>query len=487
MKSYETHIRDDRQNGKHAYPLDIFSAGAEIEVQYRTAAEVLFAAILREPHIFAACAHKIHPAWWKQTKYDKCACAAFEQFYGPSKSYSAYTVCKPGGDVTEKDLFEIQARHGDTDLNAALDFFLPIYRQWVEYRAAQFAQHGINQGWEAEQIRRAADDFRRDSMAYMTQAETGNKKLIEWVTTKLSGNEVEYKCKPSLKTLIRHGHKRAYEPGEFVLIMARPGMGKTHFILDELDNFSRNGARGVFISMDMSKLQVQKRMIGKLTGINPAVTWTGLFDDEIQAIETATKYIDSWPVVIVEDTVSLSEIISLVHAENYKSPIDYLCVDYIQQIKTGEKRIPEEKEIGDVSGALKHLGKILNIPILAVCQLSRAVETRGGNKRPQLSDLRGSGKLEQDATVVIAPYRAEYYGIIEDENGNSLVGKGEIIFLKNQNDGLFQPKIVGFDGIKGWYDIEQDPFEYHEQGKTLPHIINIPAGARPDLNDDPPW
>jgi replicative DNA helicase len=140
-----------------------------------------------------------------------------------------------------------------------------------------------------------------------------------------------------------------------------------------------------------------------------------------------------------------------------------------------------------VSGALKHLGKILNIPILAVCQLSRAVETRGGSKRPQLSDLRGSGKLEQDATVVIAPYRAEYYGIIEDENGNSLVGKGEIIFLKNQNDGLFQPKIVGFDGIKGWYDIEQDPFEYHEQGKTLPHIINIPAGARPDLNDEPPW
>lgn len=475
-----------RQNGQSRpiYP-DMYSAGAEIEVQYRTAAEVLFAAILREPHIFAAVAHKVHPAWWKQTKYDKAACAVFEQHYGTGKSYSAYTVCKPGGDVNEKDLFEIQGRHADTDLNAALDFFLPIYRQWVEFRASQFAQHGISQNWEAEQIRRAADDFRRDSHAYITQAENGNEKLIEWVKTKLSGNEIDYKCKPSLKTLIWSGQKRAYEPGEFVLVMARPAMGKTHFILDELDNFSRNGARGVFISMDMSKLQVQKRMIGKLTGINPAATWVGLSDSEILAISQTTEYIDNWPVVIVDDTVGLSEIISIIHAENYKSPIDYICVDYIQQIKTGEKRISEEKEVGDVSGALKHLGKVLGIPILAVCQLSRAVETRGGSKRPQLSDLRGSGKLEQDATVVIAPYRAEYYGILEDENGKSLQGRGEIIFLKNQNDGIFQPKVVGFDGIKGWYDIEQDPYEYHEQGKTVPAFpVTDFLAARPKLEDE---
>lgn len=472
-------------NGKHAYPMDVFSAGAEIEVQYRTAAEVLFAAVMREPHLFAVHAHKMHPAWWKQTRYDKAAQCVFEQFYSPAKSYSAYTVCKPGGDVTEKDLFEIQGRHSDTDLPAALDFFLPIYRQWVEFKAAQFAQHGINQGWDAEQIRRTADEFRRDSMAYMTQAEHGNAKLIEWVTTKLSGNEVDYKCKPSLKTLIWSGQKRAYEPGEFILIMARPGMGKTHFILDEMDNFSRNGARGVFISMDMSKLQVQKRMIGKLTGINPASTWVGLSDQNIQMIEKATNYVDNWPVVIVDDTVNLSEIISLIHAENFKSPIDYICIDYIQQIKAGQKSVNEDKEIGDVSGALKHLGKVLQIPILAVSQLSRAVETRGGSKRPQLSDLRGSGKLEQDATVVIAPYRPEHYGILEDENGRDLTGKGEIIFLKNQNDGIFPPKIVGFDGIKGWYDIEKDPFEYHEQGKTLPALPIVDfSQARPKLDDD---
>lgn len=483
MSEQTIHYTRQNGNGKHAYAADIFSAGAEIEAQYRTAAEVLFSAVMREPHLFAAYAHKMHPAWWRQTKYDKCAHSVFEQFYGPSKSYSAYTVCKPGGDVTDKDIFEIQGRHADTDMPAALEFFLPIYRQWVEFRAAQFAQHGIAQQWEAEQIRRTADEFRRDSMAYMTQPEHGNAKLIEWVTTKLSGNEVDHKCKPALKTLIWSGQKRAYEPGEFILIMARPGMGKTHFILDEIDNFARNGARGVFISMDMGKLQVQKRMIGKLTGINPAVTWVGLSDHEIQAIERATVYIDAWPVVIVEDTVNLSEIISLIHAENFKSPIDYVCIDYIQQIKTGEKRVNEEKEIGDVSGALKHLGKVLQIPILAVCQLSRAVETRGGSKRPQLSDLRGSGKLEQDATVVIAPYRAEYYGIMEDENGKSLQGRGEIIFLKNQNDGLFQPKIVGFDGIKGWYDIDQNPFEYHEQGKTMPAIPVVDfSQARPNLD-----
>ena len=484
MEHAPTYTRNGNGQSRPIYP-DMYSAGAEIEVQYRTAAEVLFAAILREPHIFAATAHKVHPAWWKQTKYDKAACAVFEQFR-QRINYSPTTVCKPGGDVTDKDLYHVMQRHADTDLNAALDFFLPIYRQWVEFRASQFALHGISQNWEAEQIRRASDDFRRDSCAYLTDGESENDPFDLWVDTKLQGIEIEYKCKPFLKTIIRNKYKSAYEPEELVLIGARPNMGKTHFILDEMINFTNNGARGVFISMDMSKTKIKKRMIGKLTGINPKGDWSMLTDAERKQIQQTKEYLKQWPVLILDDVRNLYEIVSAIHAENYKNGVDFVFIDYIQQIRTtGAKGATRDQLVGEVAMELKHLSKVLRIPVICISHLSRSVETRGGSKRPEMSDLRDSGVLEQEASVIMFLYRAEYYGILEDVQGRSLKGVGEIIFAKQQEGEVGTTPLVGFDGIKGWYDIEQDPFEYHEQGSTLPAFpVTDFSAARPKLEEE---
>lgn len=450
-----------RKNGTRSHQ-DNFSsvhAGVEVEHQYRSAAEILFAAILREPHIFAANAHKMHPYWWRETRYKWNAELLFRQFYSPSKQYSAYSVVLPGDAVTEDGLLSIQSRHVDTPLELALDVFVPTYRRWVEYRASLLVQSGISQGLEAEKIRSDIDEYRQRSCAYLTQVEPDGAALEKWVSEKIQGIEPDCICKPALKTIIRNRHLTGYEPGDFVIIMGRPGMGKTHLLLDEIHNFSQAGARGVFISLDMSRLQIQKRMVGKLTGVNPASTWLNLNDKELSDLQSAVEGLAKWPVTIIDTVRRLDELVAMIHAEHYKEPINWIAVDYLQLIQCPDVK-SREQEIAKVSMTLKHLGKVLNVPVIAAAQLSRAVETRGGSKRPQLSDLRDSGQIEQDATVVIAPYRAEYYGISEDENGNSTVGRAEIIFLKNQRDGLYKPSVVGFDGIRGFYDLESAAPEF---------------------------
>lgn len=465
-----------RQNGRHNGhdPITVLHAGTEIEHQYRTAAEILFAAILREPHIFAANAHKMHPYWWNDTRYKRCAELLFRQFYSPTKQYSAYSVILTGDGVTESHLLAIQNRHIDTPLDLALDVFLPTYRVWVEHRVSALTQSGIAQGLVAETIRRNQDEYRQRSCAYISQVEPDGAALEKWALEKIQGTEPEVLCKPSLQTLVQNRHLIGYEPGDFVIVMGRPGMGKTHFILDEINNFAKAGLRGVFVSLDMSRFQVQKRMVGKLTGVNPAANWFSITDAEIQAVQNAVEYLGNWPVVIIDTIRRLDELVSTIHAEHYNDAIKWLVVDYIQQVQIPGLK-SRENEVSQVSMTLKHLGKVLGIPVICAAQMSRAVELRGGSKRPQLSDLRESGQLEQDATVVIAPYRPEYNGILENETGQSLVGKAEIIFLKNQRDGLYKPSLVGFDGIRGFYDIVAAQPEFESATSS---VVDFSASRR---------
>jgi replicative DNA helicase len=116
-----------------------------------------------------------------------------------------------------------------------------------------------------------------------------------------------------------------------------------------------------------------------------------------------------------------------------------IVIDYLQLMSgdsNAKKSGNREQEIASISRALKHIAKELNVPVIALSQLSRAVETRGGDKRPQLSDLRESGSIEQDADQVMFLYRAEYYGIEQTEDGTPTAGVGEIIISKNRHGSL---------------------------------------------------
>ena len=176
----------------------------------------------------------------------------------------------------------------------------------------------------------------------------------------------------------------------------------------------------------------------------------------INKLSTAPIFIDDTPGISVFDLRAKCRRLKMLHN------IELIIIDYLQLMTAGGTKGPgnREQEISTISRSIKEIAKELNVPIIALSQLSRSVESRGGDKRPLLSDLRESGAIEQDADIVSFIYRPEYYGLIENENGESNQGVGEIIVAKHRNGALdtVRLKFIGqyarFDNLDSYGDDE---------------------------------
>lgn len=232
-----------------------------------------------------------------------------------------------------------------------------------------------------------------------------------------------------------------WQNSDLTIVAGRPGMGKTAFMAQQIVDVSRQGfAVGVF-SLEMSAEQITGRVLTNFTNIkNSSILRKGLNSEEIQQYLSAKEDLISLPIHI-DDTpsISIQNIRTKAKMMKLKHKIKILFVDYLQLI-THEQAKNREQEISKISQGLKSIAKELNIPVIALSQLSREVEKRP-NKRPQLSDLRDSGSIEQDADEVIFLYRPEYYGIQEWDYYNSepTSNEIEIIIAKNRHGGI-QPE-----------------------------------------------
>ncbi len=232
-----------------------------------------------------------------------------------------------------------------------------------------------------------------------------------------------------------------WQKAELVIVAARPGMGKTAFLLSALRNAAVDHSYPVAIfSLEMASLQLVNRLISAEAALEGEKIKKGnLADHEWEQLMHKTAQLSQAPVYI-DDTPALSifELRAKCRRLKAKHDIQLIAVDYLQlmsgeSIKGAGNR---EQEIASISRSLKSIAKELNVPVIVGSQLSRAVETRGGNKRPQLSDLRESGSIEQDADMVLFLYRPEYYGMTEDEEGNPTQGMAEVIVAKHRNGSL---------------------------------------------------
>jgi replicative DNA helicase len=201
----------------------------------------------------------------------------------------------------------------------------------------------------------------------------------------------------------------------------------------------------------MSAIQLVNRLISAEAELDSEKIKKGTLEDyewtqlhhKISPLTSAPIFIDDTP------ALSIRELRTKCRRLKQKHDIKMIIIDYLQ-LMSGEGNSKgstgnREQEIASISRAMKNLAKELEVPVIALSQLSRAVETRGGDKRPQLADLRESGAIEQDADMVIFLYRPEYYKIDEDEMGNSLKGVGEVIIAKHRNGSLenVQLKFIG--------------------------------------------
>ena len=228
-----------------------------------------------------------------------------------------------------------------------------------------------------------------------------------------------------------------YQKSDLIILAARPGMGKTALVLNEIVNCGLNNVPVVFFSLEMSEKQIITRLLSIISGIEISkIRGFNLNHDEIQYLKQCQQLLSKMP-IIIDDNSGLSPIEIKIKCNKLKKDkgIEIVFVDYLQLMVVKDKKVNREQEVSIISGSLKSLAKDLDIPIVALSQLSRAVETRGASKRPMLSDLRDSGAVEQDADIVMFLYRPEYYKIEQwdDENQNSTLNEAEIIVAKYRN------------------------------------------------------
>ena len=232
-----------------------------------------------------------------------------------------------------------------------------------------------------------------------------------------------------------------WQNGDLVIIAARPSMGKTAFVLTAARNAAmhpnENFRQPVAIfSLEMSNQSLVQRLLTMEARVRADEARKGTLNNEsfknlIEAagrLFTADLFIDDTP------AITLMELRSKCRRLKSEHNIGLVVVDYLQLMQGSSRDAgSREQEIASISRGLKSLAKDLDLPVIALSQLSRAVEQRGGDKRPHLSDLRESGSIEQDADVVMFLYRPEYYGITTTAEGQSTAGLAEVIISKQRN------------------------------------------------------
>src|SRR6056297_470513 len=263
-----------------------------------------------------------------------------------------------------------------------------------------------------------------------------------------------------------------WQPSDLIIIAARPGMGKTALTLSMAKNMAVNHNIPVaFFSCEMSSVQLITRLISSETGLSSEKLRTGKLEKheweqlnvKVKALEKAPLFIDDTPSLSIFDLRAKARRLASQHG------IKMIVIDYLQLMTGGSSHGGgnREQEISTISRNLKALAKELNVPVIALSQLSRAVETRGGSKRPLLSDLRESGAIEQDADIVSFIYRPEYYKIEEwdDEERSPTDGQAEFIVAKHRNGGLenIRLKFIGHLGKFDNLDDFDSPSEFYSK------------------------
>ena len=294
-----------------------------------------------------------------------------------------------------------------------------------------------------------------------------------------------------------------WQSSDLVIIAGRPAMGKTSFALSMAKNIAADyKVPMAFFSLEMSNVQLVNRLISNCCEIQGSKILNGqLQPDEWERLDKQVNNLIGAP-LYVDDTPGLSvfELRTKARRLVREHGVKIIMIDYLQLMNAaGMKFNSRQEEVSTISRSLKGLAKELNIPIIALSQLSRAVEQRPGEdgKRPQLSDLRESGAIEQDADMVIFVHRPEYYHIMEDTQGNSLKGIAQICVAKHRKGAVadvnlrFVGQFTRFanpDDVDPYITSDENGGTYRNSALNAPQEPeDDPFGGGPISNDDVPY
>jgi replicative DNA helicase len=280
------------------------------------------------------------------------------------------------------------------------------------------------------------DDLGKRFFEVSADEATGDEPVSKTVDSVLVDIETRYKNKSSIIGIasglfdidrMLHG----FIDGDLILLAARPSMGKTTLALNMLTNISEAGMGCLLFSLEMDKKPLIQKQLSSISGIDFEVLRLGrLREEDWPKLTSAVSRLKKTS-LIIDDTPALSttQIRARSRMIAAKTKIDLICIDYLQLMRGRDNNENRTHEISDISRSLKALAKEQNVPVIALSQLNRSLESRS-DKRPILSDLRDSGSLEQDADIVMFVYRDEQYNKSDD---NPKKGVAEIIIAKHRN------------------------------------------------------
>lgn len=264
-----------------------------------------------------------------------------------------------------------------------------------------------------------------------------------------------------------------FQSKKLYIIAARPGQGKTTLALSIAKNMAIDFKKKVaFFSLEMGNDELWKKVISDITNIQYGKL-SGKITTEWKQIEYAQAQLENAGIYL-DDTASISifEMRAKARRLKMKRKIDIIFVDYLQLMSGGNERGNREQEISSISRGLKMMSKELDLPVICLSQLNRTVEQRP-DKKPQLSDLRESGAIEQDADMVGFIYRPEYYGFVEDENQVSTRNRVDILIRKNRGGVTGDVSLLRTENFSRIYDGDYEEIqplpEFEDNGDMQPN------------------
>jgi replicative DNA helicase len=256
-----------------------------------------------------------------------------------------------------------------------------------------------------------------------------------------------------------------FQPSDLIVIAGRPSMGKTALVLNIAEFIGVKSRLPVAVfSLEMSKEQLVMRMLSSRSKVDSNRLRNGfLTPQDWPRLSVAAGEL-SEALIFIDDSPSISVLEIRAKARRLKAEhnVGIIIIDYLQLIRGRDRVESRQQEISEISRSLKALAKELKVPVVALSQLSRAVETRGGDRRPLLSDLRESGAIEQDADVVAFIYREEVYKKDDEDAAMSdIAGKAEILVRKQRNG---PTGTVHLTFLKEYTRFENQETRYHPEG-----------------------
>lgn len=252
-----------------------------------------------------------------------------------------------------------------------------------------------------------------------------------------------------------------FQRGDLIILAARPAMGKTAFALNLALNVAQlNSQATAIFSLEMGAEQLMKRILSAKSQVESSKLRSGfLRDDEFSALsESANELMHTKLFIDDSAAIKMAEIHAKCRKLKAEHGLDLVVIDYLQLISgsgkgSGDNR---QQEVSEISRSLKIMAKELNVPVIALSQLSRSVETRKEDKRPMLSDLRESGAIEQDADIVMFLYRDTYYARGEEANNEQALDNTEVIIAKHRNGATGNVMLAFNKSISAFYNIASE-------------------------------